>query len=199
MALRNVVPDDLAERLAIMTLATQGLHQHRDTSVVLHHSRQHHVVEVRAMAPTLALGDVYDLVVRRLRAVRAAVDMKTCRIEMAERARQPQPRGRCGGNEAGECRRPKVVEGIEDTPEGVIMERAGLNAWGNETRDGLMLEKMGDEGELVGEKAQTVEHHGSARMASGHNAHCRGLLGGSLNDFRDAEFFTHACDKAKVI
>ena len=35
--LRNVVTDDLAERFAIMTLATQGLHQHRDTGLVLHH------------------------------------------------------------------------------------------------------------------------------------------------------------------
>ena len=35
--LRNVVTDDLAERFAIMTIATQGLHQHRDTGLVLHH------------------------------------------------------------------------------------------------------------------------------------------------------------------
>jgi hypothetical protein len=35
--LRNVVTDELAERFAIMTIATQGLHQHRDTGLVLHH------------------------------------------------------------------------------------------------------------------------------------------------------------------
>ena len=37
-------------------------------------------------------------------------------------------RGRRGGNEAVELRHPKVVEGIEGAPEGVIIEMAGLNA-----------------------------------------------------------------------
>ena len=78
-----MVPDDLAERFAIMTIATQGLHQHRDTGLVLHDQLQHHLVEVRAMIPTIALGDVHDLFVRRLRAVIAAIDMETRRIEMA--------------------------------------------------------------------------------------------------------------------
>ena len=36
-------------------------------------------------------------------------------------------------------------------------------------------------------------------MASGHNPHFWVLLGGSINDFSDAEFFKHARDKAKVI
>jgi hypothetical protein len=35
--LRTVVPDDLAERVAIMPMAPQGLHQHRDTGWVLPH------------------------------------------------------------------------------------------------------------------------------------------------------------------
>jgi hypothetical protein len=108
------------------------------------------------MIPTIARGDVHDLFVRRLRAVIPAIDMKTRRIEMAERARQPQPRGRCGGNEAVECRHPKGVEGIEGAPEGVIIEMAGLKAWGNETCDRLILEKMGDEVELLGEKTPTT-------------------------------------------
>jgi hypothetical protein len=151
------------------------------------------------MIPTRALGDGHDLFVRRLRAVLPAIDMKTRRIEMAERARQPQTRGRCGGNEAVECRHPKVGEGIEGAPEGVIIEMAGLNAGGNETGDRLMLEKMRNEVELVVNKAQTVEHHGFDRMASGDNPHFRVLLGGSINDFRDAEFFKHARDQTQVI
>ena len=68
----------------------QGLHQHRDTGLVLHHQLQHHLVQVGAMIPTIGQGDVHDLFVRRLRAVRAAIDMKTRRIEMAEHARQSQ-------------------------------------------------------------------------------------------------------------
>ena len=128
-----MVADDLAKRFAITAIATQGLPQHRDTGLVLHDQLQHHLVEVRAMIPTIARGDVHDLFVRRPRAVIPAIDMKTRRIEMAERARQPQTRGRGGGNEAVECRHPKVIEGIEGAPEGVIIEMAGLNAWGNET------------------------------------------------------------------
>jgi hypothetical protein len=105
------------------------------------------LVEVRAMISTIAAGDVHDLFVRRLRAVIPAIDMKTRRIEMAERGRQSHPRGRRGGNEAGEFRHPKVVEGIESAPEGVIIEMARLNAGGNKARDRLILENMGDEGE----------------------------------------------------
>ena len=149
------------------------------------------------MIPTIAMGDVHDLFVRSLSAVIAAIDMETRRIEMGERGRQPQTRGRRGGNEAVECRHPIVVEGIEGAPEGVIIEMAGLNAWGNEARDRLILEKMGDEVELLVDKAQTVEHHGFDRMAGGHNPHFRVLLGGLINDLRDAEFFKHARDKAQ--
>ena len=99
--LRHVVTDDLAERCAIMTIAIQGLHQHWDTGLVLSHQLQHHLVEVRAMVPTIALGDVHDLFVRRLRAVIAAIDMKTRCIEMAERARQPQTRRAYRGRARG--------------------------------------------------------------------------------------------------
>jgi hypothetical protein len=42
-----------------MTIAAQGLHEHWDTRLVLHHQCQHHLVEVRAMIPTRALGDVH--------------------------------------------------------------------------------------------------------------------------------------------
>jgi hypothetical protein len=76
---------------------------------------------------------------------------------------------------------------------------AGLNAWGNEERERLMLEKMGDEVELLVEKAETIEHHGFNRMAGGHHPHFRVLFGGSINDVSDAEFFKHARDQTQVI
>ena len=50
---------------------------------------------------------------------------------------------------------------------------------------------MGDEGELLVEKAQTVEHHGFDRMAGGDNPHFRILLRRLINDLRNAEFFKH--------
>jgi hypothetical protein len=145
------------------------------------------------------MGDVHDLFVRRLRAIIPAIDMKTRRIEMAERTRQPQTCGRRSGNEALECRHPTVVEGIKGAPERVIIAMARLNAWGNEAGERLILEKMGDEVELLVEKAQTIEHHGFDGMPGGHNPHFRVLLGGSINDFSDAEFFKHPRDQAQVI
>src|SRR5262245_40275744 len=58
---------------------------------------------------------------------------------------------------------------------------------------------MRDEVELLVEKTQTVEHHGFHGMAGGHHPHFRVLLGGAINDFRDAEFFKHARDQTQVI
>ena len=70
-------------------MATQRLHQHRNTSLVLHHQLQHHLVEVGAMIPAIAAGDVHDLFVWSLSAIIPAIDMETRRIEMAERGCQP--------------------------------------------------------------------------------------------------------------
>ena len=60
-----------------------------------------------------------------------------------------QALGRRGGNEAVEFGHPVVVERIQGTPEGVIVEMTGLNAWGNEPRERFILEKMGHEIELL--------------------------------------------------
>ena len=102
------------------------------------------------MGPTRAWSAGPDRCVRRLSAVRAAIDMATRRSEMAERGRQPQTPGRGGGNEAGEGRHPSLVQRIESAPAGVSMEMAGLHAWGHEARDGFMLEKKGGRGRAVG-------------------------------------------------
>ena len=102
------------------------------------------------MIPTIALGDVHDLFVGGLIAVIAAIDMETRRIEMGERGRQPQTRGRRSGNEAIEFGQPRLVQRIEGAPEGVIIEMTGLNAGGNEARERLVLEKNGARGKAVG-------------------------------------------------
>ena len=151
------------------------------------------------MIPTIAVGNVHDLFGGGLIAVIAAVDMETRCIEMAERGCQPQTLGRCGRNEAIECRHPKGIERIQSTAERVIIEMARLNAWGNEARDGLIVEKMGHEVKLLIEKAQAVKDHSFDRMAYSHNPHFRVLLGSSINDFSDAEFFKHPRDQPQVI
>jgi hypothetical protein len=196
---RHVVADNLAERFAIATLATQGLQQQRDTGLVRYDSCQHPLVEVRAMIPPLAVGDVHDLVVGGLSAVIPAINMETRRSEMADRGHQPQTPGRRGGNEAVEGCHPSLVQRIAGAPEGVIIERAGLHAWSNEASDGRILKKMGDEGELVVEKAQPVKHHGLDRMTCGYNPHFRVLLCRCINDLGDAEFFQPARDQTQGI
>ena len=75
---------------------------------------------------------------------------------MGERGCQAQTLGRRGGNEAVECGHAKGVERIEGSPERVIIEMAGLNAGGNEARDRLIVEKMGDEVELLVNKTPTT-------------------------------------------
>jgi hypothetical protein len=124
----------VADAVIEATIATQGLHQHRDTRLVLYHQLQHDLIEVGAMIATITVGEVHDLFVRNLLAVITAIDMETRRIEMPERGRQPQTPGRRGGNEAVEFRHPSLIQRIEGAPEGVIIEMTGLNAWGNEAR-----------------------------------------------------------------
>jgi hypothetical protein len=199
LQLCSMVGDDLAELVPITPIPTEGLHQQRHTGVVFDHQVQHHVVEVRALIPTGAAGDMHDVLIGLLITLVAAVDRKTRASEMRKAGRKSQALDSGRGNEAGECRPPRVVERIQSTAECVIVAMAGVHAWGNETRERFMLEKMWDEGALLVEKAQTVEYHGLDRMACGDNAHCRVLLGGLVHDLGDAEVFTHARDKAKVI
>ena len=197
--LRHVGTNDVATHGAIMPLATPGLQQPRDTSLGLHAQLHHDVVEGGAMSPTRAGRDVHALFLRRLSAVIPAIARETRRIEMAARGRQPQAPGRRGGNEAGECRPPRRGQRIERAPERVIMEMAGLHAWGNEARERRSLAKMGDEVARVVEKTAPVEHQSCDGMASRHNAHGRVLLRRLVDDRGDAEFVTHACDQAQVI
>ena len=70
------------------------------------------------MLSTIAVGNVHDLFVRSRIALITAIDMEAGAIERRE-GRGKAPALRSGrGNEAVEGRHPKVVEGIEGTPEG---------------------------------------------------------------------------------
>ena len=58
-----MVLDDLAELVGIAAIATERFHQDRDPGLVLHHQLQHHLVQVGPMVPTIAMGNMHDLVV----------------------------------------------------------------------------------------------------------------------------------------
>ena len=96
-------------------------------------------------------------------------------------------------------RSPQLRRAYPGAAERVIVEMAGLHTWGNEASERLMLEKMWNEIELLMDEAETVEHQGFDRMASGHHPHFWVLLGGLINHRCDAEFFTHARDQTQVI
>ena len=189
----------LAELVRITAIATQRLHQDRNASLVLDKQLQHHVVEVRPMIPAGASGDVHDLRLGLLLTVRTAVDVKAGAIEVGKGRGQSQTLCRGGGNETGEFRDAVVIEGIQGTTEGIIIELCRDNAGRNESRGGLILEEPGDEGERLVDKPQTIEHHRFDGFPDGEVSHCRVLLRRFVSDVAYAKFVKHARDEAKVI
>jgi len=116
------VGDDLTEVLRVTAMATEGLHQHGDTGLVCDDQIQHHLVEVRALIPTVAAGDVHDVLLRRLVTVIPAIDMEAGAIEMGARWGKPQALGGRSCNEAVECRYPISLERLQGTAQRVIVE-----------------------------------------------------------------------------
>jgi hypothetical protein len=197
--LGNGLADDLAAVCRITAVATEGVHQHGKAGRVLNNEVEHDLVEVRAMIPAVALGDVDDLLVGRRRAVIPAINMETGTIEMGKGRSEPSPlRRRCGHQtlQGGDA---KVIERIEGTPQCVIVQMAGVYRRSDEPRGRLILEKVGPQVQLLVHKAKPVEDHRLDRMAGGHETHCRVWLGRFINDFSHAAFVKHACAKAQVI
>ena len=84
-------PDDCTEVLPIAGIATERLHEHGNTRLVLDHQLQHDLVEVGPMIPAIPLGDVHDVLSGLRIAVIAPIDMKARRIEMGIGRTQSQP------------------------------------------------------------------------------------------------------------
>jgi len=82
-------------------------------------------------------------------------------------------------------------------PERVSVALAGLHAGGQEARERLSLDKMGDEVELVVDKTEPVEPHRCDGMARRHKAPCRVWLRRLVHDLGEAECCHHAGDKAQ--
>jgi hypothetical protein len=80
--LRNVRPDDLAERWRITAMAAQRLHEHGNPGLMLDNQCQHDVIEVGSVIPTITACEVHDLFVGSLVAVIAPIDMQAGAIEM---------------------------------------------------------------------------------------------------------------------
>jgi hypothetical protein len=108
------------------------------------------LVEVRALIPPVATGDVKNVFLRLLVPVITAIDMAAGAIEMGERWDKPQALGGRSRNGAEECRHPIRLERIQGTAKRVIVEMIGLNARSAEARERLMLKKNAVRGTAVG-------------------------------------------------
>jgi len=130
-----MVGDDLAEVVRVTTIATEGLHQPGETGLVFDYQVQHPLVEIRALIPPVAAGDVKDVLLRLLITVIAAIDMEAGAIAMGERWDKPQALGGRSRNEAAACRHPISIERIEGTAKRVIIEMTGWNARSDKVRE----------------------------------------------------------------
>jgi hypothetical protein len=127
LQLSHMIGDDLAEVVRVTTIATEGLHQHGDIGLVFDYQVQHDLVKVRALSPTVAVGDMNDVLLRLLVTILAAINMEARAIEVGKAGRQSQALGSGRGNEAGEFGHPNFVEHIQGSSERVIVEMTGLN------------------------------------------------------------------------
>jgi len=185
--------------LHLTALATAGLHQDRKASLVLDHSLQYHLIQVRPMSSAVAAGDVHTLRLGLLLTVITAVDVNARAIEMHNGRGSSQTFRRGDGHEAVACRHPIVIEGVQGTTERIIIALGGDHAERHEARGGLMREEPGDEGERLIDTSQAIEPHGFDRFPDGEAAHFRVLLGRLVNDIATAKFVKHAHDEAEVI
>jgi len=196
---RKVLLDDLATLMRLIPVAMERLPQHRNPRLVLDNSLQHDLVQSRPLIPTRASGHVHDLCVGRLIAVIAAIHMETRALEMGKGGSEAETLSRCGRNETREFRDPIVIEGIQRSAQGIIVEPGWNHSGRNAPGGWRILEKPGDQGEGVIDKAQAVQHHGFDGFTGRHVTPCRVLLGGLINDVADAEFVKHAGHEAEMI
>jgi hypothetical protein len=84
LQLRDMVRDELAEVLRITAIATERLHQHRHTGRVFNKQVEPHLVEIRALLPTRAAGEVNDVLLGLRITVVAAIDMQARAIEVSK-------------------------------------------------------------------------------------------------------------------
>ncbi len=99
---------------------------------------------------------------------------------------QAQTLGCGGSNETIECCYSVVVQGIQSTTEGIIIELGGSHAGRNEAGGGLVLEEPGDEVERMVDKSQAIEHHRFDGFTYGEVAHFRVLLRRFVNNVANA-------------
>jgi hypothetical protein len=121
---------DRTNLLGLTAVAAERLHQARDTRLVLHAQRSHHLVEVRPMIAAVAARAVKDMCVGSRVAVVAAITRDTRAIEVGKGRGQPSTLGCSRGHETVECSDPIRLARRHRSASGSSMERLGRNPRG---------------------------------------------------------------------
>jgi hypothetical protein len=135
--------DEVAERLDIVAMAAEGLHEHGNPGLRLDDQLQHDVIEVRALVATLPLGDVHDVLRGQCVAVRTTITMQTRTVEVQRGWTAAQTRGGGRRNETVEFCHPVGIEDIQGTTERIIVELVGATRGERSRKVGLFWKNLG--------------------------------------------------------
>ena len=160
---------------------------------------RHRLVEVQSLIPTVAPGDMPDVLIRLLVAIVAPIDMNTGAIEMCNAGRQAQALRRGRRHEAAQFGHPSGIEGLQGPTQGVIVELRGSHAGRNELRGRLVRKEARREVEHLVDQPQASEHHCLDGFTLGAASRVRVLVRGVVEDVAYAELVEHASHKAEVV
>src|ERR671933_2153472 len=194
-----MIRNDLPKIGRITAIPTEGFHQHGNGGLVFDDQIEAHWVQVGPLIPTVAAGDVNNLLSRLLITVVAAMDMKTRAIEMGKARRQAQTLGSGRGNEAVELCDASRIKGIQGPTEDIIVELRRSNAERNQAGGRLVLEEARYEVKRLVDKPQAIEHHRFDGFPHREVAHFRILVGGLVDNIANTEFIKHASHKSEMI
>jgi len=147
---------------------------------------------------TIASDDGHDLLVQELVTVVESVNMEAGRVEMRLGGDESQPLGSTHRNQTVEFGHTIGIEGIQGTPQGVVIELGRGHPRRNESRRGLIMEEAGDQIKRMIDKPQAIEHHRFDSLLDSEVSHFWGLLGRLIENCTDTEFIEHARNKAEM-
>ena len=125
--------------------------------------------------------------------------MKARTVEVHIGGAQVQPRGGRRRDETVEFCYPILIEGIQSTTKGIIVQLRGGHPGRDESVGGLMLEEPGDQVERLIDTPQAIEHHRFDRFTRREVPLFRVLLSGVVDHVANPQFVEHASHKAEMI
>jgi hypothetical protein len=166
---------------------------------MLHHQVQQDVVELRAMIPAIAAGEVHAVGVRLRPTIGAAIDLKAGAFEMAKRRGPPQPSGRSGGQEPRERCHPIRSQCLQGAPESLIMAGVGVARWRQPPVSGVVVKNHRAHVEVVVHNASAMEDHGLDGVPDRHTSPLGVVRRPWVDDAATTAFVEHASDQAEMV